>query len=158
LGSINNDVKTVDNGRSDRIGLASDHAGYAMKVDLIQMLRELGYEVLDYGCDSVESCDYPDYAHPLAKAVVSGECRFGISLCGSGNGINMVVNKYRGIRSALCWNSEIAALARSHNDANICAIPARFLSTAEARSIVTTFLHGAFDGGRHLRRIQKIDP
>ncbi len=148
----------MDNGRREIIGLASDHAGYVMKVDLIKMLSELGYEVLDYGCASGESCDYPDFAHPLARAVASGKCRYGISLCGSGNGINMVVNKYRGIRSALCWNEKIAALARSHNDANICAIPARFLNNEEARRIVKIFLQGAFDGGRHLRRIQKIDP
>jgi len=139
-----------------KIGLASDHAGYKMKEYLKLWLAGQGFEVEDFGCFSDEACDYPDYAHPLARAVTSGECSYGVSLCGSGNGINMVVNKYPLIRSALCWNVEIAALARSHNDANICALPARFLSEKDAVKIVGIFLTTGFDGGRHLRRIGKI--
>lgn len=139
-----------------KIALACDHAGYLLKEKLMKNLRDQGYEVIDFGCWSEDSCDYPDYAHPLAKAVEKGEVKMGISLCGSGNGINMVVNKYKGIRSALCWNEEIARLARSHNDANICAIPARFVSEDLAWKMIQIFLHTEFDGGRHLRRIEKI--
>jgi ribose 5-phosphate isomerase B len=127
-----------------------------MKVYLRNWLENEGYPVVDFGCSSADSCDYPDYAHPLAAAVSAGQCTYGISLCGSGNGINMVVNKHRGIRSALCWNREIASLARRHNDANICALPARFLSPAEAQSIVEEFLQTDFEGGRHSIRIRKI--
>lgn len=114
------------------------------------------YEVSDFGCNSVESVDYPDYGHPLAKAVSSGEFEMGISICGSGNGMNMVVNKHPGIRSALCWNEEISRLARAHNDANICALPGRFISESEAYSIIRTFLNTEFEGGRHERRVEKI--
>ncbi len=139
-----------------KIGLASDHAGYKLKECLINWLIDEGYPVVDFGCNSAESCDYPDFAHPLAKAVTEGKCNVGISLCGSGNGINMVVNKYPGIRSALCWNREISSLARRHNDANICALPARFLVPSEAIAIVKTFLETDFEAGRHLTRIRKI--
>lgn len=139
-----------------KIGLASDHAGYEMKVIIIRYLTSQGYEITDFGCHSSGSCDYPEFAHPLAMAVSSGECDCGISLCGSGNGINMVVNKYPLIRSALCWNPEIARLARQHNDANILALPARFLTAAEAEAIAEEFLNSGFDGGRHARRISKI--
>lgn len=146
----------VDKNRISKIGLASDHAGYELKTWLKEKLQDMGYQITDFGCDSPESCDYPDYAHPLAKAVEKLEVDIGISLCGSGNGINMVVNKYPGIRSALCWNEDIAALARSHNDANVCALPARFVSKDLALKMVSIFLHTDFDGGRHLRRIKKI--
>lgn len=139
-----------------RLGIAADHAGYDLKQWLIKQLEEKGYQLTDFGCNSNESCDYPDYAHPLAKAVEEGVVDFGFSLCGSGNGINMVVNKYQGIRSALCWNEDIARLARSHNDANICAIPARFVEKELALKMVNIFLNTTFDGGRHLRRINKI--
>lgn len=142
--------------RTEMIGLASDHAGFDMKSELIKWLKENGISVTDFGCYSAEPCDYPDFAHPLARAVSEGTCTVGISLCGSGNGINMVVNKYPSIRSALCWNEEISMLARSHNDANICALPARFIPVDLAIRIVSTFLETAFDGGRHLRRINKI--
>ena len=110
----------------------------------------------DFGCDSADSCDYPEFAHPMAKALTNNEFDIGFSMCGSGNGINMVVNKHSGIRSALCWNKEIAELARSHNDANICAIPARFISPLIAWEICRIFLNTDFDGGRHKRRIDKI--
>jgi ribose 5-phosphate isomerase B len=138
------------------IGLASDHAGFKMKEVLRNWLIDEGYQVKDFGCNSPESCDYPDFAHPLAFAVSDGICAFGISLCGTGNGINMVVNKHPKIRSALCWNKEIANLARRHNDANICALPARFLLPSEVITIVREFLETDFEGGRHSRRISKI--
>ena len=123
---------------------------------LSYLINEGMYEVKDYGCFSPEPADYPDFAHPMAKAVSAGEFEAGISICGTGNGINMVVNKYSNIRGALCWNEEISRLARAHNDANICALPARFISESEAYLIVRTFLSTAFESGRHLKRIQKI--
>lgn len=138
------------------IGMASDHAGYEMKLKLKKYLEEKGYMIKDFGAYSAESSDYADFAHPLASAVEEGECYPGISLCGSGNGINMTVNKHAGIRSALCWNAEIAELARKHNDANICSLPARFISEEDARHIVDAFLDTGFEGGRHERRIKKI--
>ena len=139
-----------------KIGIASDHAGYKMKQSIIEDLEEKGYGVCDYGTGSENSVDYPDYGHPLAEAVESGKCAVGITLCGSGNGINMVSNKHQGIRGALCWNQEIAILARKHNDANICSIPARFVELDMAREIVNLFLSTAYEGGRHQQRIEKI--
>ena len=139
-----------------KIGLASDHAGYRLKEFLKKKFKKDGYSITDFGCDSSDSCDYPDYAHPLAVAVVNKEVDFGFSMCGSGNGINMVVNKHNGIRSALCWNKEMTQLARSHNDANICSIPARFISPMIAWQVCEIFLSTEFDGGRHKRRIDKI--
>ena len=139
-----------------KLALASDHAGYELKLQLIDYLKEKGYEIKDFGCYSSESSDYPDYAHPMAEAVENGEFDFGISLCGSGNGINMTANKHQGIRSALCWMPELAELARRHNDANVCALPARFISLYLAKEIVDIFLNTDFDGGRHLRRINKM--
>lgn len=138
------------------IGFACDHAGFKMKNHLILYLKKKHFDIIDFGTYSDESCDYPDYAHPLAEAVEAGKCDFGISLCGSGNGINMTVNKHQKIRSALCWNPEISKLARLHNDANICALPARFISTEEAEKIVDIFLNTDFEGGRHIKRINKI--
>jgi len=146
----------VDKNKFETIGLASDHAGFKMKEYLRNWLLDEGFKVVNFGCNSADSCDYPDFAHPLAEAVSRGECTFGISMCGSGNGINMVVNKHPQIRSALCWNREIASLARRHNDANICALPARFLAPSEAQAIVEEFLQTAFEGGRHSVRIRKI--
>jgi ribose 5-phosphate isomerase B len=146
----------VDKKMFEKIGLACDHAGYKMKEVLRNWLIDEGYEVMDFGCYSSETCDYPDFAHPLAEAVSKGVCKYGISLCGSGNGINMTVNKHPAIRSALCWNKEISSLARRHNDANICALPARFLVPSEAQAIVNEFLTTDFEGGRHLIRINKI--
>jgi len=139
-----------------KIALANDHAGYEMKLMLIEMLKKQGHETKDFGCHSTESADYPDFAHPMASAVEKGEFDLGISLCGSGNGINMTVNKHQGIRSALCWNVEIAELARFHNDANICSLPARFVNEETAKKIVNKFLETEFEGGRHIRRIEKI--
>ena len=123
---------------------------------MIAHLKERGYKVKDFGTDSEEAVDYPDYGHPLAEAVESGSCLLGISLCGSGNGINMVTNKHQGIRGALCWNKEISALARSHNDANICSLPARYLDFETAKEIVDAFLDTEFEGGRHIKRIKRI--
>ena len=139
-----------------KIALASDHAGYDTKLVLIEMLKEKGYETKDFGAYSTESADYPDFAHPMASAVESSDFDLGISLCGSGNGINMTVNKHQGIRSALCWTVEIAELARFHNDANICSLPARFVSVDLAKDIVNKFLETKFEGGRHILRIDKI--
>jgi len=139
-----------------KIAFACDHAGFEKKEVLLEMLKLKGYEVKDFGTFSTESVDYADFAHPMASAVESGSFDFGISLCGSGNGINMTVNKHMKIRSALCWNKEIALLARSHNDANICSIPARFVSINEAKEIVNIFLKTEFEGGRHIKRINKI--
>lgn len=138
------------------IGIASDHAGYEMKEQLKDFLRRSGYAVRDFGTDSPESMDYPDVAHPLAASIENGETEMGIALCGTGNGISMTLNKHSGIRAALCWNEEIASLARRHNDANVLALPARFITLEQAMAIVSVFLSTGFEGGRHLRRIQKI--
>lgn len=139
-----------------KIGIAADHAGFEYKQWVIAKLESEGYEIVNFGCDSGEPCDYPDFAHPMAQAIENNELTFGFSICGSGNGINMVVNKYKGIRSALCWNEEIAELARTHNNANICALPARFISVDMVGRIIDIFLNAGFDGGRHQRRIDKI--
>lgn len=138
------------------VPIGADHAGFLLKGKIIQFLNESGYEVKDFGCFSEESIDYPDFAHPVAEMVEQNTGMLGILICGSGNGINMTANKHVGIRSALCWNEEIAALARQHNDANIVALPARFISEAKAIEIVKNFLGTAFEGGRHQLRIDKI--
>lgn len=138
------------------LGIASDHAGFEMKEELKKFLKEKGYEVKDFGTHSPESMDYPDVAHPLAESVEKGEVSQGIALCGSGNGISMTLNKHQGIRAALCWNEELAALARQHNDANVLSLPARFISVELAKKIVEKFLESSFEGGRHLRRVNKI--
>lgn len=138
------------------IGIASDHAGFEMKQELKKFLEGMGYIIRDFGTNSSESMDYPDVAHPLALSVENGEVDRGIALCGSGNGISMTLNKHQGIRSAICWNTELAELARHHNNANILSLPARFLSLEQAKEIVTVFLKEGFDGGRHQRRIDKI--
>lgn len=139
-----------------KIAITSDHAGYLLKEKVLAWLIREKYDVKDFGCSSEESVDYPDFGHPLANAVSAGEINLGISICGTGNGINMVVNKHPGIRSALCWNEEISKLARAHNDANILALPGWFISESEALLIVRTFLTTSFEGGRHARRIGKI--
>lgn len=139
-----------------KIALASDHAGYETKTALIPFLEDIGFEIVDFGCYSSDSCDYPDYAHPMAEAIEKGEAAYGVSLCGSGNGINMVANKHQQIRSALCWTPEIARLAMEHNNANVCAIPARFVTLEEAKEIIRAFFSATFEGGRHIRRIEKI--
>ncbi|MFW5803925.1 MAG: ribose 5-phosphate isomerase B [bacterium] len=139
-----------------KVALAADHAGFAVKEKLVEFLEKEGYEFKDLGTYSGESVDYPDFAHLLAKEIEDGRVDFGISVCGSGNGINMALNKHDGIRSALCWQDDIAELARKHNDANVCALPGRFLSFEQANSIVKIFLDTPFDGGRHKQRIDKI--
>ena len=138
------------------IGFACDHAGVEIKQALMEHVAELGYEVRDFGTDSSDSCDYPDYAHPLAEAVEAGAVYPGIGLCGSGNGIGMTLNKHQSIRAALCWNDETARLSRAHNDANVLVLPARFVTVEEAVRMVDIFLSTTFDGGRHLRRVEKI--
>ena len=138
------------------IGLACDHAGFNLKSVISNHLTGMDYTIIDYGCFSDESCDYPDFAHKLGNCIDSKEISIGIVFCGSGNGINMTVNKHASVRSALCWNVDIAYLARHHNDANVCSLPARFVSNELAISIVDTFLSELFDGGRHLNRIKKI--
>lgn len=139
------------------IGIAADHAGYELKEILKTELVQMGYEVKDFGTNSAESMDYPDVAHPLALAVSKGEIPIGITICGSGNGISMTANKHAGVRAALCWTPEIARLAKTHNNANILSLPARFISTATAKEILATFLKSEFEGGRHLKRVNKID-
>lgn len=138
------------------IALASDHAGFELKAIVEGYLEARGVAYKDFGTDSAESCDYPDFAHPAARAVESGDCSMGIAMCGTGNGIAMTLNKHQGIRAALCWNKEIAALARQHNDANVLVMPARFIDAVTALAIVDTFLDTSFEGGRHQRRIDKI--
>jgi len=139
-----------------KIAVASDHAGFERKQVILKYLQEQGIEFKDFGAFSDESSDYTDFAHPLAEAVSLGQFNKGITLCGSGNGINMTANKHQGIRSAICWLPEIAKLARLHNDANVCALPARFITDEEAIEIVTIFLETEFEGGRHINRINKI--
>ena len=138
------------------IALASDHAGFELKAIVEGYLEARGVAYKDFGTDSAESCDYPDFAHPAALAVESGDCSMRIAMCGTGNGIAMTLNKHQGIRAALCWNKEIAALARQHNDANVLVMPARFIDAVTALAIVDTFLDTSFEGGRHQRRIDKI--
>ena len=139
-----------------KIGVASDHAGFALKKDVVNYLKMNGIDVIDFGADSIEASDYADYGHELAQNVIKKNVDFGIAICGSGNGINMTVNKYPEIRSALCWEEEIAQVARQHNDANICALPGRFISVTKARKIIDTFLESLYEGGRHVSRIKKI--
>ena len=147
-------VKTVK--MDKEIAIASDHAGFQMKISIIEYLKEKGINAIDLGTDSTDAVDYPDYGHPLARAVEEGTFKLGISLCGSGNGINMVTNKHQQIRGALCWNKEIAQLARSHNDANICSLPARFIDLPTAKEIVDAFIETKFAGGRHSQRVAKF--
>lgn len=139
-----------------KVALCSDHAGYELKSIVEGYLTSQGIEYEDFGTFSAESCDYADYAHPCAKAVEEGRCYPAIGICGSGNGINITLNKHQGIRSALCWEVELARLARAHNDANILVMPARFIEPALALAIVDEFLATPFDGGRHEKRIAKI--
>ena len=139
-----------------KIGIASDHAGYEMKEFLVGYLDAMGYEVLDFGTHSPDSVDYADFAHPLAEAIENGELERGVALCGSGEGMTMTLNKHQGIRAALCWIPEVAALSRQHNNANVLAMPGRFVSNEQAIEMVKTFLNTDFEGGRHIRRIEKI--
>lgn len=140
-----------------KIAICSDHAGYELKKEVIEYLNTQSPVALkDFGAFSSESSDYPDYAHPMASSVETGEFDFGISICGSGNGISMTVNKHKGIRAALCWMPEIASLARRHNNANVLSLPARFISKEEALKMVDIFFSTDFEAGRHQRRIDKI--
>lgn len=139
------------------IAICSDHAGYELKQLVLAFLQEKGVKVMnDFGAYSSESSDYPDYAHPMANAVEKGEFDYGISICGSGNGISMTVNKHAGIRAALCWTPEIARLARLHNNANVLSLPARFVTKEEAFQMIEVFFTTDFEGGRHVKRIEKI--
>lgn len=139
-----------------KISIGNDHAGPDYKKAIVEMLQNKGYEVTNYGTDTTNSVDYPDFGHPVATDVENGTAQFGIVICGSGNGINMTVNKHQGIRAALCWTKEIAALARQHNNANIISIPARYTSINQAVEMVETFLTTEFEGGRHQNRVDKI--
>jgi ribose 5-phosphate isomerase B len=139
------------------IVIASDHAGFDIKQMLKDHLSSKGVEVEDLGTYSADAVDYPDFGHKLGKAVGEGSYQLGISICGSGNGINMTTNKHAGVRGAICWNEEIAEMARRHNNANICSLPARYINKEMARNIVDIFLETGFDGGRHANRIKKID-
>jgi ribose 5-phosphate isomerase B len=141
---------------SKLIGIASDHAGYELKQYVKKWLDAKGYEYKDFGTYTTDSCDYPDFGHPLASAVESGECYPGIGICGSGEGISMTLNKHQGIRAALCWIPEIAHLSRQHNDANILVMPGRFIDSNMADKIMTEFFSTKFEGGRHQKRIEKI--
>lgn len=139
-----------------KIGMASDHAGVELKQYLLDFLKEKGCDVSDFGTNSIESCDYPDFAHPLAEAVEQNKCDYGIAICGSGNGISMTLNKHQQVRAALCWDTPLAELARQHNDANILSLPARFISTEKAVEMVLAFFSTDFEGGRHQNRVDKI--
>ena len=139
------------------IAIASDHAGHETKEFLKRKLKA-DFNMVDFGAFFKESVDYPDFAHPAASSIEKGDCELGILICGSGNGMQMAANKHDGIRAALAWNTEVAALARQHNDANVVAIPARFVSKEEALEIAKTFLNAEFEGGRHQARVDKIKP
>ncbi len=138
------------------IGLACDHAGFELKQFVIKYLEEKGLTFQDYGTYSTESCDYPDFAHALARGIENGEVEKGIAICGSGEGISMTLNKHQSIRAALVWTPEIAHMTRLHNDANVLAMPGRYIDQETARSIMDEFLNTDFEGGRHIRRIEKI--
>lgn len=139
-----------------KIAIGGDHAGFPVKKEIVTYLQQVGHTVKDFGPYSEQSVDYPDFVHPLATAVENGEFDLGLVFCGSGNGVNITANKHKGIRSALSWIPEIAALARQHNNANVCAIPARYVTVEEAKQIVDAFLNAQFEGGRHAARVAKI--
>ena len=139
-----------------KIAIGSDHAGFIFKQKIMDFLTAKGIEVKDFGCFSEESVDYPDFAHPVATGVEHKTYDLGIVLCGSGNGINMTVNKHQGVRSALCWNVELAVMAKAHNNANVLALPARYIDYSVAEACVESFLNTEFEGGRHGRRVDKI--
>ena len=140
-----------------KIAIGSDHAGFELKEKLKQYLQKKGFELKDFGTYSAERADYPDFAHPVADAVETKKSEMGVLICGSGNGVNMTANRHSGVRSALCWNAEIAQLARLHNDANIIALPARFISEQEAEKCLDVFFSTSFEGGRHTDRVKKIE-
>ncbi len=138
------------------VAIGGDHAGFEYKTKLIEILSSAGYEVKDFGPYSSGSVDYPDYVHPLCEAIEAGQMEKGIIICGSGNGVAITANKHQGIRAAICWNEELAALSRQHNNANVLAIPARFITFELAKKIVDIFLDTGFEGGRHQTRVDKI--
>lgn len=142
---------------SEIIPMACDHAGYELKEVVKKYLEDKGFEVKDYGTNSSDSVDYPDFAHQVGRAINCGEFRRGIVICGSGNGVQMTVNKYPNVRCALCWTAEIAHLGRQHNDCNVISMPARFIPQETALEIVDEFLNTDFEGGRHQRRVEKIN-
>ncbi len=139
-----------------KIAIGNDHAGPDYKFAIVDFLKELGHEVVNYGTNTLDSVDYPDFANPVAKAVNDNEVPFGILICGSANGVAMSANKYPNVRAGLCWTKEIVSLIRQHNDANILCIPARFTSIPQAVAMVNTFLNTSFEGGRHQTRVDKI--
>jgi ribose 5-phosphate isomerase B len=138
------------------VAIGSDHAGFEYKEMLIELLQKKGFLVNDFGTDSPDSVDYPDFAHPVSSAVENGTAGWGILVCGSANGVAITANKHQGIRAAICWNTEVAKLARQHNNANIICIPARFVSSEEASQMVDQFIATNFEGGRHQNRVSKI--
>ena len=141
---------------TNKIGIACDHAAYELKEFLVGYLASKGFEVKDFGTHSEESCDYPDFAHALGEAIDNGELERGVALCGSGEGISMTLNKHQAVRAALCWIPEIAHMTRLHNDSNVLVLPARFVSNEEALAILEEWLNTEFEGGRHVRRVEKI--
>ena len=140
-----------------KIAIGSDHAGFRLKEELRTYLQNNGFDVKDFGTFSEERADYPDFAHPVAHAVETNEVERGVLICGSGNGVNMTANRHHGVRSALCWNAEIAKLARQHNDANVIALPARFITEEDAEKCLDVFFSTEFEGGRHTDRVKKIE-
>ncbi len=140
-----------------KVALGSDHAGFELKGRLGEALEELGFEPVDFGTHSSESTDYPDYGHAVSGAVSSGECQLGVLVCGSGIGMSMTANRHAGVRAALAWSEEVGEMARRHNDANVLVLPARFIDEGTAFDILKKFLQTSFDGGRHERRVKKID-
>ena len=141
---------------ANTIAIGCDHAGFVYKHAIKHWLHEKGYQVLDFGTDSPDSVDYPDFVHPVAQAMKKGEAELGIIMCGSANGVAMTANKHANVRAAICWLPEIAQLARQHNDANVLALPCRFISESEAIDILEAFVQASFEGGRHQRRVDKI--
>jgi ribose 5-phosphate isomerase B len=139
-----------------KITIGGDHAGFEYKETVLALLKKAGHQVTDFGPFDANSVDYPDFAHPVGKSVDTGEADLGIVICGSGNGVCMVVNKYKNVRGALCWNKELTSLARTHNNANVLCIPARFVSLTMAKAMVKIFLNTNFEGGRHQKRVEKI--
>ena len=140
-----------------RIAAGCDHAGFEVKDGIVKMLREKGYEVKDHGTFSADSVDYPDFAHAVARSLEHGEADFGVLICGSANGVAITANKHHHVRAAIAWRNDVAALARQHNNANVICIPARFVSIEEANQFVQTFLESSFEGGRHQKRVEKIE-
>ena len=140
-----------------KVSIGNDHAGTQYKLKIIEYLDKKNFKIKNHGTNNEESVDYPDFIHPVAEDVTSNKSDFGIIICGSGNGASMSANKHKGVRSALCWSNEICKLAREHNDANILSVPARYVTIKEALEMIETFIETPFEGGRHLRRVEKIN-